>query len=106
MEEILRAVSTAFLVSENDIRGKGKHRYAIMPRVAFSNIAHFCGHSYPRIGNFLGNRSHSTIIYHKKCFHDRYFEEKWTVAGDLLHKFAHHTNGRTQDDEGGQVETA
>lgn len=75
---LLRLVSSAYDIPEELIRGKGRSKFLIEPRIIFIYYCREAGYSFPEIGRFL-NRDHSTIInYISEENENRYnrFKEK------------------------------
>jgi len=64
MNQILRAVCTYYSVKSNDIKGKRRTKELVLPRqVAMYLIKDLTKTPLMSIGEFLGGRDHTTIIY-------------------------------------------
>ncbi|MCB2214178.1 chromosomal replication initiator protein DnaA [bacterium] len=63
-DDVLDAVSQAFGVSQDRILGRERTREVALPRqVAMYLLREEGGVSLPRIGDFIGGRDHTTVIY-------------------------------------------
>jgi chromosomal replication initiator protein len=63
-DDVLGAVSRAFGISEDRILGRERTREVALPRqVAMYLLREEGGVSLPRIGDFIGGRDHTTVIY-------------------------------------------
>jgi chromosomal replication initiator protein len=63
-EDILKAVATYFGIDENRLLGKQRSRDIALPRqIAMYLIREETGASLPQIGELLGGRDHTTILY-------------------------------------------
>ncbi len=63
-EHVLEAVSRAFGVSTDRLLGRDRSREVALPRqVAMYLLREEGGVSLPQIGNFVGGRDHTTVIY-------------------------------------------
>jgi chromosomal replication initiator protein len=63
-DDVLEAVSRAFGVSSDRILGRERTREVALPRqVAMYLLREEGGVSLPRIGDFIGGRDHTTVIY-------------------------------------------
>jgi len=62
--EIIHRAATVFGVKANDILGKGRSRTTVLARhVAMFVVRQDLKRSYPEIGNFFGNRDHTTAMH-------------------------------------------
>ncbi len=63
-DDVLEAVSRAFGVSQDRILGRERTREVALPRqIAMYLLREEGGVSLPRIGDFIGGRDHTTVIY-------------------------------------------
>ena len=63
-EDIIKAVAEYFGVDQNRLLGKQRSRDIALPRqIAMYLIREETGASLPQIGDFLGGRDHTTILY-------------------------------------------
>ncbi len=63
-DDVLNAVSHAFGVSQDRLLGRERTREVALPRqIAMYLLREEGGVSLPQIGNFLGGRDHTTVIY-------------------------------------------
>lgn len=63
-DDVLNAVSRAFNVSQDRLMGRERTREVALPRqIAMYLMREEGGVSLPRIGDFLGGRDHTTVIY-------------------------------------------
>lgn len=63
VSELIAKASELSGVTEARIRSAHRARDVVRVRAAVCLAAHECGHSYPRIGQLMGGRDHSTIIH-------------------------------------------
>jgi len=64
VERILKAVSQHFHISVSDIKGKRRTKGLAYPRqIAMYLCRELTGSSFPEIGQKIGNRDHSTVMY-------------------------------------------
>jgi chromosomal replication initiator protein len=72
VDGILRAVSGMYGVKVSDLRGARKHKALSYPRQQAMYLARkLTGLSYPEIGQRLGGKDHSTVIYAERRIHER-----------------------------------
>ena len=72
VDGILRAVSGMYNVKVSDLRGARKHKALSYPRQQAMYLARkLTGLSYPEIGQRLGGKDHSTVIYAERKIQDR-----------------------------------
>ena len=63
-DDVLDAVSRSFGISQDRIIGRERTREVALPRqVAMYLMREEGGVSLPRIGDFVGGRDHTTVIY-------------------------------------------
>lgn len=63
-EEVLIAVCEYYRVSVDDLRGRGRNKEVVTPRqMAMYLLREATGASLPQIGESLGGRDHTTVIY-------------------------------------------
>lgn len=61
--EITNAVAEAFNLRADNITGPRKLRQYAHPRFIVYSIAHEAGYSYPSIGQRIGQRDHTSVMY-------------------------------------------
>jgi chromosomal replication initiation ATPase DnaA len=75
-DEILQIISDECMVSVGDIVDKTRKREVVNGRFIFCGIMKdYFGHSLKKIGEYVGNRDHTTIIHAVEKYHDRYQNE-------------------------------
>ncbi len=63
-DDVLHAVSRTFGVSEERLLGRERTREVALPRqIAMYLMREEGGVSLPRIGDFVGGRDHTTVLY-------------------------------------------
>jgi chromosomal replication initiator protein len=61
---VLKEVARAFNVKVADIKSNKKHNSVVLPRqICMYLLKKLTGMSFPEIGQVLGGKNHSTIIY-------------------------------------------
>ena len=64
VDEIIKVISLKFNIKVSDIKSQKKNKNLILPRQIVMYIArHLTNLSFPDIGNKVGGRDHSTVIY-------------------------------------------
>lgn len=63
MATLIRQISEETGVSVDDLQGRDRRKQYTSIRAAFVRAAHAAGHSYTKIGRFLGGRDHTTVMY-------------------------------------------
>jgi len=66
MSTIMRVVCDEFDVTEEQIKGNNRINKFIIPRFAFYYLSYKYGHSYKRIGMWLNDRDHTTVLHGKR----------------------------------------
>lgn len=75
-DEILQIVADEFAVSAQDIIDKTRKKEVVNGRFIFCGIMKdYFGYSLKKIGEFVGNRDHTTIIHSVEKYHERYENE-------------------------------
>jgi chromosomal replication initiator protein len=75
-DEILQIVADVCTVTVSDIIDKTRKREVVNGRFIFCGIMKdYFGYSLKKIGEFVGNRDHTTIIHSVEKYHDRYQNE-------------------------------
>ncbi len=80
---LIRAVAKTCGLERWDITGVGKSQKIMLPRVACYWALRKKGFSFPKIGEFIGNRHHSTVIYGLRLATARHIEVLEKTMGDL-----------------------
>lgn len=64
VQVIKQAVSDHYRIPEKELDSHRRDKLAVRPRqVAMYLARHLTPHSYPRIGQFFGDRDHTTVIH-------------------------------------------
>jgi len=64
VDEIIKAVGKKFNIKEGDIRSRKKNKSLVLSRQIVMYLSRkFTSNSFPDIGNKIGGRDHSTVIY-------------------------------------------
>ena len=72
-DEILQIVADECMVSVSDIIDKTRKKEVVNGRFIFCGIMKdYFGYSLKKIGEFVGNRDHTTIIHSVEKYHERY----------------------------------
>ena len=75
-EEILEIIANECGITVSQILNKSRKREVINGRFIFCGIMKdYFGHSLKKIGEYVGNRDHTTIIHAVEKYHDRYENE-------------------------------
>jgi len=75
-DEILQIIADECMVSVGDIVDKTRKREVVNGRFIFCGIMKdYFGHSLKKIGEYVGNRDHTTINHAVEKYHDRYQNE-------------------------------
>ncbi len=81
LEMIAQAVSDVWGVSLRDLRGKRRFASIVVPRqIAFALARAHTDHSFPVIGQWFGDRDHTTVIHGIR----RYERELRDLHSDLI----------------------
>ena len=76
-DEILQIIAEECMVSVGDIVDKTRKKEVVNGRFIFCGIMKdYFGHSLKKIGEYVGNRDHTTIIHAVEKYHDRYQTEE------------------------------
>lgn len=60
--DLLKRAARVFGLHADEIKGTSRARYICVARWALMTVLHEQGWSSPRIGRFLGNRDHTTVL--------------------------------------------
>ncbi len=64
VDEVLGAVAEYYRISLDDLKGRGRNKEVVVPRqVAMYFLREETGASLPQIGEVLGGRDHTTVMY-------------------------------------------
>ena len=75
-DEILQIIADECMVSVGDIIDKTRKREVVNGRFIFCGIMKdYFGYSLKKIGEYVGDRDHTTIIHAVEKYHDRYENE-------------------------------
>ena len=75
-DEILEIIAQECSINVSDIADKTRKREVVNGRFIFCGIMkEYFGYSLKKIGEFVGNRDHTTIIHSIEKYHDRYQTE-------------------------------
>jgi chromosomal replication initiator protein len=75
-DEILQIIADECMVSVADIVDKTRKREVVNGRFIFCGIMKdYFGYSLKKIGEYVGDRDHTTIIHAVEKYHDRYENE-------------------------------
>ena len=75
-DEILQIIADECTVSVSDIIDKTRKKEVVNGRFIFCGIMKdYFGHSLKKIGEYVGNRDHTTIIHAVEKYHNRYENE-------------------------------
>lgn len=75
-DEILQIIADECMVSVSDIVDRTRKKEVVNGRFIFCGIMKdYFGYSLKKIGEFVGNRDHTTIIHSVEKYHDRYENE-------------------------------
>lgn len=76
-DEILKIVADECMVSVGDIIDKTRKKEVVNGRFIFCGIMKdYFGYSLKKIGEYVGNRDHTTVIHAVEKYHDRYENEE------------------------------
>lgn len=75
-EDVLQIVADEFVVSTKDVIEQTRKKEVVNGRFIFCGIMRdYYGYTLEKIGEFLGNRDHTTIIHAIEKYHERYENE-------------------------------
>lgn len=75
-DEILKIVAEECMITVNDIVDRSRKKEVVNGRFIFCGIMKdYFGYSLKKIGEFVGNRDHTTVIHAVEKYHDRYENE-------------------------------